>query len=101
MILRDAILHLMLYQSTIAQWIVWTLLTSVIVFLTVMIVRRRQSAYRVLELKKAIRVERAQYKADVAMLNDRIEKILSRCFPATVEYVRSAIEEPKNVMHFL
>ena len=87
--LRDSIYHLCFVETSLGLRIVWALSIIVAVVITVLIVRRRQSRYHVIEAERELKTEKALHAADTARDQDRINRILTEAFSVTVDRTRA------------
>jgi hypothetical protein len=90
-IIRDAFVHLCYIETTLGLKILWALSMVVVAFVTRLVVRRQQSRFHVLELQRALRLEREHHRRDVTEGKERIDRILGEAFPITADRTRALL----------
>jgi hypothetical protein len=88
-VIRDAIIHLCYVETSLGIKVFWILSLILAVGITVLVVRRRQSRWHVIEAERELRAEREQHRRDTARDQERIDRILSEAFPVTVDRTRA------------
>jgi hypothetical protein len=86
--LRDTIAMAYRSAATIEK-ISWLISLVATAYITRLVVRRKQSRWRLKEAERELRAEKAAHQADREKDRQRIDEILKRSLPAAVEYARS------------